>query len=50
VNRLGLAELGELFNGQTLEIQGRVEEVEVGRNGTGTARGHQQALLNCNVF
>ena len=35
VDRLGLAELGELLDGQTLEVQGRVEEVEVGRNGAG---------------
>jgi hypothetical protein len=46
VDRLGLAQLGEFGNGQTLEIQGRVEEVEVSWDGAG----HRKALLNCNVF
>jgi hypothetical protein len=47
---LGLAELGELLDRKTLEVQGGVQEVEVGRNGARTARGHQKALLNWNVF
>ena len=37
VDRLGLAQLGELLDGQTLEVQVRVEEVEVGAGYWGMA-------------
>ena len=50
VDRLGLAQLGELLHGQALEVQRRVQEVEVCWNVGGC---HVCALLynmNCNVF
>jgi hypothetical protein len=45
-----MTKLRQLFYGQALEVQGRVEEVEVGADRAGIGAGHRKALLNCNVF